>query len=223
MCRILPFALIAIGLSSCSTPQEATTASRYTVGPSATRHHAIGSVGPVKSDNKLVAETTQENFFTWLFSLDDDAASSKKQPAKTKAKAPTIPATKVHSSVLARSTRGNTRIVVDVSRQKAFLLVGGDVAIETPVSTARPGKYTPRGSFNISERVRAGKISTIYGVAMPCWMRLSGTVYGVHAGYLPGYPASAGCVRLPADAAALIFENTRSGTPVSIYSSWNGA
>lgn len=217
-CLILPVATIAACLSSCATPQGTSTGSHYSVGPSAARHRTISSGG---STSKIIAETTQENFFTWLFSLDDNSPAAKKQPVK--AKAPTIPATKVHSSVLARSTRANTRIVVDVSRQKAFLLVGGDIAIETPVSTARPGKYTPRGSFHISERVRIGKISTIYGVAMPCWMRLSGTVFGVHAGYLPGYPASAGCVRLPADAAALIFENTRSGTPVSIYSSWTGA
>lgn len=130
---------------------------------------------------------------------------------------------KVNHAVLARSNRSNTSMIVDVSRQRGFLLVNGKVAVETPISSARPGKYTPRGTFHISERVRSGKISTIYGVSMPCWMRLSGSVYGVHAGYLPGYPASAGCVRLPADAAALIFDNTRNGTKVSILSSWSGA
>ena len=58
---------------------------------------------------------------------------------------------------------------------------------------------------------------------MPYWMRLSGSVYGVHAGYLPGYPASAGCVRLPREAAQLIYDNTKHGTSVTIYSSWSGA
>jgi lipoprotein-anchoring transpeptidase ErfK/SrfK len=54
-------------------------------------------------------------------------------------------------------------------------------------------------------------------------MRLSGTVFGVHAGHLPGYPASAGCVRLPVSAAEVIFDNTTYGTKVSIYSQWDGA
>jgi|GEM_PF-503850 len=130
---------------------------------------------------------------------------------------------RIHPMVLSQSTKGNTRLVIDVAEQKGYLLVDGKVAVETPVSTARPGKYTPRGTFSISQRVRTGKYSTIYGVEMPYWMRLSGTVFGIHAGHLPGYPASAGCVRLPVSAAEVIFDNTAHGTKVSIYSSWDGA
>jgi len=130
---------------------------------------------------------------------------------------------RVNPMILSQSTKGNTRLVIDVADQKGYLLVDGKVAVETPVSTARPGKWTPRGSFNMTQRVRTGKVSTIYGVEMPYWMRLSGSVYGVHAGHLPGYPASAGCVRLPASAAQVIFDNTSYGTKVNIYSSWDGA
>lgn len=101
--------------------------------------------------------------------------------------------------------------------------MNGKIAVDTPVSTARPGKWTPRGSFSMSQRVRTGKVSTIYGVEMPYWMRLSGSVYGVHAGHLPGYPASAGCIRLPVSAAQVIYDNTTYGTRVNIYSSWDGA
>ncbi|MCB1088345.1 MAG: L,D-transpeptidase [Verrucomicrobiae bacterium] len=208
-------------LNSCTTPTSGPTATRHLSGSTTSRHR--NAVYQGNGDSRThVEETTRENFFAWLF-LTDESAKPKAKKKPTKPVGPVIPATKVHQSVLAQSTRGNTRIVVDISRQKAFLLVGGAVAIETPVSTARTGKYTPRGSFRISERVRSGKISTIYGVGMPYWMRLSGTVFGVHAGYLPGYPASAGCVRLPSDAAQLIFDNTKSGTPVSIYSAWDGA
>jgi lipoprotein-anchoring transpeptidase ErfK/SrfK len=130
---------------------------------------------------------------------------------------------RVNPMVMKNSTRKNTRLVIDIRRQKAFLLVDGKVGLVSPVSTARAGKYTPRGTFRMSERVRSGKISTIYNVSMPYWMRLSGTVFGVHAGYLPGYPASAGCIRLPANMAQKIYENTTYGTRVSIYNSWNGA
>lgn len=130
---------------------------------------------------------------------------------------------RVNPAILSTSTRQNTRLVIDVADQKGYLLVDGKVAVETPVSTARPGKWTPRGSFSMSDRVRTGKISTIYGVEMPFWMRLSGTAYGVHAGHLPGYPASAGCIRLPASAAQVIFDNTNYGTRVNVYSSWDGA
>jgi len=93
--------------------------------------------------------------------------------------------------------------------------------MECPISSGRSGKYTPRGTFRVSERIRDGKHSTIYGVEMPYWMRLSGTVFGVHAGYLPGYPASAGCVRLPADGARTIYDNTGYGTAVTITTAWS--
>lgn len=130
---------------------------------------------------------------------------------------------RVNPVALSQSTRSNTRLVIDIADQRGYLLVNGNVAVNTPVSTARPGKWTPRGSFSMSQRVRTGKVSTIYGVEMPYWMRLSGTVFGVHAGHLPGYPASAGCIRLPASAAKVIYDNTTYGTRVNIYSSWNGA
>ncbi len=130
---------------------------------------------------------------------------------------------RINPMVLSQSNGRNARLVIDIAEQRGYLLVNGKVAVNTPVSTARPGKYTPRGSFTMSQRVRSGKISTIYGVEMPYWMRLSGTAFGVHAGHLPGYPASAGCVRLPHSAAEVIFDNTTSGTRVNIYSSWDGA
>lgn len=130
---------------------------------------------------------------------------------------------RVNPAILSQSNRSNTRVVIDVADQRGYLLVDGRIAVDTPVSTARPGKWTPRGSFRMSERVRTGKVSTIYGVEMPYWMRLSGSVYGVHAGYLPGYPASAGCIRLPMNAAQVIYDNTTHGTRVNVYSQWDGA
>lgn len=152
-----------------------------------------------------------------------EGSSTRSASSKKTARRPTIPATKVNQLILAQSDRGNTRVVIDIAKQRAYLLVNERIAMESPISSARPGKYTPRGTFSISERVRSGKISTIYGVGMPYWMRLSGSVIGVHAGYLPGYPASAGCVRLPSDAAQLIYDHTRYGTKVTITSSWTRA
>lgn len=133
-----------------------------------------------------------------------------------------VPKGKINRAILNQSNRYNTRVVIDIADQKGFLLVNGKIAVTTPVSTARSGKYTPRGTFSISERVRSGKISTIYNVSMPYWMRLSGSVFGLHAGYLPGYPASAGCVRMPHSMAQVFYDNTAYGTRVNIYSSWSG-
>lgn len=129
----------------------------------------------------------------------------------------------INSKLLAQSTKSNTRFIVDIGAQRGYLLVNGKIAVDTPVSTGRPGKSTPRGTYSMTQRVRSGKISTIYKVEMPYWMRLGGSVYGVHAGYLPGYPASAGCIRLPFNAAEAVFNHTTSGTKVTIYNNWDGA
>ena len=129
---------------------------------------------------------------------------------------------KVNKSVLARAGEQPTRVIVDVRDQRAYLLVGGRVAVDSPVSTARPGKHTPRGEFKITQKVRTGKISTIYDCPLPYWMRLNSSAIGLHVGELPGYAASAGCVRLPWEGAQVIFDNCKSGTRVQIVDDWRG-
>ena len=139
------------------------------------------------------------------------------------AKARTYPMSQVSMNqwLLNQFNGSNSRMVVDLGKQKAYLLVNGKVALTTPVSSARAGMVTPTGDFRMSERVRTGKISTLYNVSMPFWMRLGSTPFGTHAGFLPGYPASHGCIRLPYTVAEAIFDHTSLGTPVSVYSSWN--
>ena len=114
------------------------------------------------------------------------------------------------------------KVVVDIGKQRAYLLIGDQIAIDTPVSTARSGKYTPRGTFTITQRVRSGKTSTIYGCSLPYWMRLDSSAIGMHIGDLPGYPASAGCIRLPYSVAPYMFDATASGTTVQVVDSWAG-
>ncbi|RFC46722.1 MAG: Lipoprotein-anchoring transpeptidase ErfK/SrfK [Verrucomicrobia bacterium] len=131
------------------------------------------------------------------------------------------PAT-IHHGVLASSSGASSQVVIDLSSQRGYLLINGKVAIDTPVSTAASGMVTPTGTFTITEKVRTGKMSTIYHCVMPNWMRLGGTAYGMHTGFLPGYPASHGCVRLPGYVAPYIFDHTRHGTRVAIRSAWSG-
>jgi lipoprotein-anchoring transpeptidase ErfK/SrfK len=121
------------------------------------------------------------------------------------------------------SSGGSNQVIIDLADQRAYVFVNGQVAIDTPISTAAAGMTTPTGTYSITEKVRSGKISTIYHVTMPNWMRLGSTAVGMHTGYLPGYPASHGCVRLPGSVAPYIFDATRYGTRVEIHSAWNGS
>lgn len=127
----------------------------------------------------------------------------------------------VNHALLDQSKDAERRVIIDIKRQRVFLVINDLVAIDSAISTARRGKYTPRGTFKITERIVSEKTSTIYHVYMPYWMRLGETEVGMHIGDLPGYPASAGCIRLPQSVAPLLFENTRRGTTVEVVDTWN--
>jgi hypothetical protein len=138
---------------------------------------------------------------------------------------------------------GDPSIVISVSSQTAIFYKGGVEVGRTQVSTGREGFSTPTGSFSVKEKSE-NHISSLYGdyvdssgevvmanigiqqdkrppgtrfdgAPMPYFLRVNGPV-GMHAGYLPGFPASHGCIRLPHGAAMKFFENARVGTPVRI-------
>jgi LysM repeat protein len=130
------------------------------------------------------------------------------------------PSAVINRDVLSKADDHNTSVVIDISRQRAFLLVGGRVAIETPVSTGKEGHPTPLGVFKISERMESGKVSNLYDAAMPYWMRLGSLAIGMHIGVVPGAPASHGCIRLPRQIAPLMFAHTTTGTTVRVLERW---
>ena len=84
------------------------------------------------------------------------------------------------------------------------------------VSTGKPGKATPTGVFTVLQKKVQHESSIYKGAKMPHMQRLTWTGIALHAGHLPGYPASAGCVRLPVDFAAKLYSVTTLGTTVII-------
>lgn len=113
------------------------------------------------------------------------------------------------------------KIIIDLKRQRAYLIVRNMVAIDMAISSGSRGRETPQGSYQITEKIQTGKVSTLYHVYMPYWMRIGDTAMGMHIGDLPGYPASHGCVRLPQTVAPVLFKNTPRGVPVEILKEWN--
>ncbi len=136
-----------------------------------------------------------------------------------------------------------TRLEVRIGEQKVFVYQGDNVAGESPITTGKPGYDTPKGHYQIMVKDIDHK-SNLYGVFldsnghivdpnasasqapphgsvydaadMPYYMRLRDDGVGLHAGYLPGYPASHGCIRLPHAFAELLFSNVSVGTPVDV-------
>jgi lipoprotein-anchoring transpeptidase ErfK/SrfK len=115
-----------------------------------------------------------------------------------------------------RSPAGAVEMVVSIPLQRAYVYRGGTLIGVTTVSTGKPGHRTPTGKFDILQK-RAKHFSSIYNNApMPYMQRLTWGGIALHAGQIPGRPASHGCVRLPLDFARNLFGVTSMGGSVHI-------
>ena len=136
-------------------------------------------------------------------------------------------------------------MIINLTEQAAYLLEDGRVAFVSPIASGKEGWGTPIGSFRVISKDlnhqsgNFGLVSDSYGrivnpnatpgsyvppgchympAPMPYFMEFRKYV-GMHAGYLPGYPASHGCVRMPRDLAAEFFARVQVGTPVKVIGS----
>jgi lipoprotein-anchoring transpeptidase ErfK/SrfK len=140
-------------------------------------------------------------------------------------------------------TSDSYSVEIDLEEQTAYLVRDGRVVLSTPIASGRYGHLTETGSFKIIEKERS-HFSTLYGkivdasgrtvvsdadadmpvprggrfipAPMRYFMRFNESI-GMHAGYLPGYPASHGCVRLPEENAVAFFNALNVGTPVTVF------
>ena len=115
-----------------------------------------------------------------------------------------------------RAAEGPLTMIVSISRQMAYVYRGGALIGVSTVSTGKPGHDTPVGTFSILQK-KVDHRSTIYdGAPMPFMQRLTWDGIALHAGQIPGHPASHGCVRLPAAFAKLLYGATKIGMTVTI-------
>jgi hypothetical protein len=114
------------------------------------------------------------------------------------------------------SPTGPVVIVISIPDQQLYVFRNGVRIGRTTVSTGTKGHKTPTGVFTILQR-KVDHESTIYkGAKMPHMQRLTWDGVAMHAGNLPGYPASHGCVRLPVEFAEKLYSVTSVGTTVII-------
>lgn len=138
---------------------------------------------------------------------------------------------------------GPASIVIDLGDQRAYFYKGSTLAGVSSLSTGDEGHPTTTGNFKITEKdkdhrsnmygdfvdaagnvvvrdVTAGKDqpppgTRFLGSEMTHFMRFNGAA-GMHKGYLPGFAASHGCVRMPPQMAEIFFKNVSLGTPVTV-------
>lgn len=151
-----------------------------------------------------------------------------------------------NEELLSQTNSGNSRIVVSLSSQRAFLLKGDEVVIDYPVSSGRSSHPTPAGSYKILEKLK-DKASNAYGkiydadgkvvnsdadsrrhtvpeggkfvgAPMPYWMRLTWDGVGHHIGTIPSSrrPVSHACIRGPRAVMPIVFSKVKVGTVVSV-------
>jgi lipoprotein-anchoring transpeptidase ErfK/SrfK len=138
---------------------------------------------------------------------------------------------------------GQPSVTIYLNEQRAYFYKGDQLVGVSQVSAGREGHDTPAGTYRIMQK-DPNHASSLYGdyvdaggnvvqkdvdvnkdprppgahfkgAPMPYFMRITGGV-GMHEGYLPGYPASHGCIRMPGRMALIFYNNVVIGTPVTI-------
>ena len=141
------------------------------------------------------------------------------------------------------SVSGSPSVKLSLGEQRAYFYKGGVLVGVSQLSTGREGRNTPSGHFSIIQK-DINHASNLYGdyvdgadhvvvpnvdvkkdpkppgthfkgASMPYYMQIA-PGFGLHAGYLPGYPASHGCIRMPEFMAEDFFKSISVGTPVTI-------
>jgi L,D-transpeptidase catalytic domain len=148
-------------------------------------------------------------------------------------------------ALLSRAVLAQYSVQLDLTEQKAYLLYNDRAVMQSDICSGRPGHLTPTGAFHITNK-DLNHVSSIYGrivdrrnrtvvadadVDMPTpvgtrfinapmryFMQFAPGI-GLHAGYLPGYPASHGCVRMPEQSAIAFYNAVSVGTPVVVFGS----
>jgi hypothetical protein len=114
------------------------------------------------------------------------------------------------------SPAGPVVLIVSLPAQRMYVFRNGVRIGVSTVSSGKKGHATPTGIFTILQKKVRHESNIYKGARMPHMQRLTWTGIAMHAGHLPGYPASHGCVRLPTDFAEKLYSVTGSGTSVII-------
>src|SRR5260370_13687459 len=151
---------------------------------------------------------------------------------------------KINQFLLKQVVPDSVHLVVSLTKQRASLMTGDQIVIDSPISSGKRGHTSPTGHLSVLEKdpnhhstlygdfvdssgriVRAGVSARIdsapsgthfAGAAMKWFMRLTEDGVGMHVGILPAYPASHGCIRMPLDGAQLFYDHVKVGTPVEV-------
>ena len=113
-------------------------------------------------------------------------------------------------------TRGEAQVVISLTDQMAYLYRSGELVAVSTISSGTQRNPTPTGIFPILEKKPIHHSRKYDNAPMPFMQRIDQYGIAMHAGQLPGYAASHGCIRLPAKFAARLYKVTQIGSTVVI-------
>jgi lipoprotein-anchoring transpeptidase ErfK/SrfK len=143
------------------------------------------------------------------FSRPAPAASQRRQkPRRNAAKKIEAPETS--------KPQGPLIIAISIDQQKLRVYDANGIYAETPISTGMRGHSTPMGVFSVIQKHKLHHSNIYSNAPMPFMQRITWSGVAMHAGVLPGYPASHGCIRMPMAFAAKMWNWTRMGARVVI-------
>ncbi len=116
----------------------------------------------------------------------------------------------------ASKPQGPLIISISIAQQKLRLYDANGLFAESPVSTGMAGHPTPMGVFSVIQKQKFHRSNIYSGAPMPFMQRITWSGVAMHAGVLPGYPASHGCIRMPAAFAIKMYGWTKMGVRVIV-------
>jgi lipoprotein-anchoring transpeptidase ErfK/SrfK len=115
-----------------------------------------------------------------------------------------------------RKPQGPLIIAISIEKQVLKIYDANGTFAETPISTGMRGHWTPMGVFSVIQKHKYHRSNIYSGAPMPYMQRITWSGVAMHAGVLPGYPASHGCIRMPMNFAVKMWSWTRMGARVVI-------
>jgi lipoprotein-anchoring transpeptidase ErfK/SrfK len=162
-----------------------------------------------------VTSQTEAAIYYWQDSAPAVAEPAPKTPARH---AKTHRPGEKKSAVVAKEAKPQGPLIISISiaQQKLRVYDANGLFAESPVSTGMQGHPTPMGVFSVIQKQKFHQSNIYSGAPMPFMQRITWSGVAMHAGVLPGYPASHGCIRMPAAFAVKMYGWTRMSARVII-------
>ena len=194
------------------------------------RHFSMNTAGPNVSNQRFwpIAILTAAGAFAAITPADaalfywQDSDPSYYRPSPTPqsrrqrtTRRPAAKAQAAHKETGAKP-QGPLIIAVSIEQQKVRVYDANGLFAESPVSTGMKGHSTPMGVFSVIQKHRLHHSNIYSNAPMPYMQRITWSGVALHAGVLPGYPASHGCIRMPAAFAIKMWNWTKMGARVIV-------